>query len=193
MTRRAARFLAGIACVLTLSACDPTNARLSNDRKGVAPPLGTPRGQSVDGLTVGHRLMAANEYELALDAYTRALGETGVTAEVLTGIASADMKLGRLGQAREVFYAALKKDDRNVPAWNNLGVTLIGLKEYAEAREAFKVAFSLDAGQSDEIRQNLILLDKYHVTSGVEFPAEDEFVLVRGGNGVYFLLSPKEQ
>ncbi len=137
--------------------------------------------------------MAANEYELALSAYTRAVGEEGVTSEVLTGIASANMKLGRLGQAREIFYAALDKDDRNVSAWNNLGVTLIGLQEYAEAREAFKVAFGLDAGQSVEIRQNLVLLDKFNVPSGVEFPSDDEFVLVRGGNGVYFLLSPKEQ
>ena len=183
----------GLPLVFALAACDPAANSLQNDRVGLTAPLGTPLGVSVDGLTVGHRLMAAEEYELALDAYTRAVGETGVTSEVLTSIASANMKLGRLGQARQIFYAAVEKDDRNVAAWNNLGVTLIGLQEYAEAREAFKVAFGLDAGKSSEIRDNLLLLDKYNVTTGVEFPREDEFVLVRGGNGVYFLLSPKIQ
>ena len=113
---------------------------MQNDRVGLAAPLGTPLGVSVDGLTVGHRLMAANEYELALDAYTRAIGEIGLTSEVLTSIASANMKLGRLGQARQIFYAAVEKDVRNVAAWNNLGVTLIGLQEYAEARESSRYA-----------------------------------------------------
>ncbi len=184
---------AGLFLALALAACGPARGPLTNDRVGLAPPIGTPRNQSVDALTVGHRLMAAKEYELALSAYTRAIGEVGLTSEVLTSIASANMKLGRLGQARDIFYAAVDKDDRNVSAWNNLGVTLIGLQEYAEAREAFKVAFSLDAGKSTEIRDNLLLLDTYNVTTNVEFPSEDEFVLVRGGNGVYFLLSPKEQ
>ncbi len=183
----------GLPFVFALSACDPSTNLLQNDRVGLSAPLGTPLGVSVDGLTVGHRLMAANEFELALAAYTRAISEFGVTSEVLTSIASANMKLGRLGQARQIFYAAVEKDDRNVAAWNNLGVTLIGLQEYPEAREAFKVAFSLDAGKSSEIRENLLLLDKYNVTTEVEFPREDEFVLVRGGNGVYFLLSPKVQ
>lgn len=182
----------GLLCLILLAACQTAPGRLSNDRVGLAAPVGTARGQSVDGLTVGHRLMAAGEYELALAAYNRAIGETGLTSEVLTGIGSADMKLGRLGQARDVLYAAIDKDGRNVPAWNNLGVVLIGLQEYAEAREAFKVAYSLDAGQSAEIRQNLILLGQFDIAPGVEFPSEDEFVLVRGGNGVYFLLSPKE-
>jgi tetratricopeptide (TPR) repeat protein len=183
----------GLPVLFALAACDPSANSLQDNHIGLSAPLGTPLGVSVDGLTVGHRLMAANEYELALDAYTRSISEFGVTSEVLTSIASANMKLGRLGQARQIFYAAVKKDDRNVSAWNNLGVTLIGLQEYAEAREAFKVAFGLDAGKSSEIRDNLLLLDKYNVTTGVEFPREDEFVLVRGGNGVYFLLSPKEQ
>lgn len=177
---------------LFLSACENLPGAAPTDSSPAAP-VGIGSGQAVDGLTVGHRMMEGGQYEPALAAYTRAMGEQGLTPDVLTGIASAQMKLGRLNQARHTFYVAIEKDERNVPAWNNLGVTLIGLQEYAEAREAFKVAYGLDAGNSPEIRANLILLDKYNISSGVEFPAEDEFVLVRGGNGVYFLLSPKEQ
>lgn len=189
--RKISRLIAVVP--LALAACAPAGGPLTVTPEGLAPAPGAPQAREVDGLTVGHRLMAAGEYELALDAYTRAVGEFGVTAETLTSVASANMKLGRLGQAREIFYAALDRDDRSIPAWNNLGVTLVGLKEYAEAREAFRVAFGLDAGRSAEIRDNLILLDSYDIRAGVEFPPEDEFVLVRGGNGVYFLLSPKEQ
>jgi tetratricopeptide (TPR) repeat protein len=182
--------------ILLVAACAPEQPGIfagDGASNGVAAPLGVGRGEAVDGMTVGDRLMAAGEYELALSAYTRAISENGLTGDVLAAIGSANMKLGRLGQAREDFYAALDRDDRNIPAWNNLGVTLVGLQEYAEAREAFKVAFSLDAGQSNEIRNNLLLMERYDISSGVEFPSDDEFVLVRGGNGVYFLLSPKEQ
>jgi hypothetical protein len=46
-------------------------------RAQVTPP-GTDRaGSGVDGLTVGHRLMEAGEYELALKAYLRAAAEQG--------------------------------------------------------------------------------------------------------------------
>ena len=65
-TRRA---VLAMAPILTLAACSTGGFGVSND------PLGAPgvAGVSdVDGLIVGHRLMAAGEYELALKAYTRA-------------------------------------------------------------------------------------------------------------------------
>ena len=46
-------------------------------------------------MTVGHRLMAAGEPELALKAYLRGAGEVGINADVLSSIGSANLALGR--------------------------------------------------------------------------------------------------
>ena len=80
---------------------------------------------SEDGLIVGHRLMEAGEYELALKAYLRAASEDGVNADVLSAIGSANLKLGRLGQAEQILRRALEMDPTFVPALNNLGVVLM--------------------------------------------------------------------
>ena len=55
-----------------VSACTPTVGVSRNAPFGV-----DARGEAVDGLLVGHRLMVAGEYELALKAYYRAEGEQG--------------------------------------------------------------------------------------------------------------------
>ncbi|MCX7888749.1 MAG: tetratricopeptide repeat protein [Rhodobacteraceae bacterium] len=145
----------------------------------------------VDPLTVGHRLMAAGEYELALDSYYRAAAEQGATAEILSAIGSANLQLGRLGQAERILRRALEIDNRSVPAWNNLGVVLMEKGEVAEASLVFKTAFALDSGQTDSIRENLRLalakLDNPAYDPGIEA----EFTLVRQDNGVYLLLSRK--
>ena len=54
-----------------------------------------------DGLIVGHRLMAAGEYELALDAYYRAAAQQGLNVDTLSALGSANLRLGRLGQAEQ--------------------------------------------------------------------------------------------
>ncbi len=69
--------------------------------------------------------MAAGEYELALKAYLRAASEDGVNADVLSAIGSANLKLGRLGQAEQILRRALEMDPTFVPALNNLGVVLM--------------------------------------------------------------------
>jgi hypothetical protein len=56
--------------------------------------------ESVDGLIVGHRLMASDEPELALRAYYRAAGELGLNADVLSALGSANLKLGRSDRPR---------------------------------------------------------------------------------------------
>ncbi|WP_407947243.1 tetratricopeptide repeat protein [Phaeovulum vinaykumarii] len=150
---------------------------------------GASGGDAVDGLTVGHRLMAAGEYELALKAYYRAAAEEGATVDVLSAIGSANLKLGRLGTAERVLRRATEADDRFVPAWNNLGVVLMEKGEVAEARRIFQLAYALDSGQSDAIRENLrraiAKLDKprYDPTQ------EEDYALVRRGAGSYLLLT----
>ncbi len=133
--------------------------------------------------------MAAGEYELALKAYERAAAEHGLTADVLSAIGSADLALGRLGQAERLLRKAVKVDETFVPAWNNLGVVLVEKGEYGEAARVFRLAFALDNGNSPEIRENLRL-----ALAKIENPTYDtgenvDFALVRRGEGDYLLLT----
>jgi len=146
--------------------------------------------EAVDGLIVGHRLMAAGEYELALRAYTRAVAEQGLNADVLSALGSANLKLGRLGQAKKLLKSAVEKDDTFVPAWNNLGVVLSSEGNLREAKRVFQLAYGLDNGNSEEIRANLTKIIAKIENSGytVENNNNNDFDLVRRGNGRYLLL-----
>lgn len=144
--------------------------------------------QDVDGLIVGHRLMAAGEPELALRAYLRAASTKGLNADVLSALGSANLKLGRLGQAETLLRRAIKEDERFAAAWNNLGVVLMEQGNPGEARKVFQTAFALDSGESADIRENL-----RRAIAKTENPAYTEakdtkFNLVRRGSSVYELL-----
>ncbi|MCR9114533.1 MAG: tetratricopeptide repeat protein, partial [Rhodobacteraceae bacterium] len=78
--------------------------------------------EAVDGMIVGHRLMAAGEYELAIEAFSRAALDHGMTAEVLAGLGSANLGLGRLGTAEKLLREAIEKEEKAPEVWNNLGV-----------------------------------------------------------------------
>jgi len=179
-------FILGL--VLVLAGCETAQGPLANNREGVAAPRGTHITEAIDGLIVGHRLMAANEFQLALDAYTRAAVDQGLTADVLSAIGSANMRLGRLNQAEKFLLRAVEKDPDFVPAWNNLGVAQINSDQYVEARASFQRAFALDNGNSEEIRQNLILSIQLVAEHSAEIPEQFNFLLVRRGNGRYLLL-----
>ncbi|MCV2868050.1 tetratricopeptide repeat protein [Defluviimonas sp. WL0002] len=157
-----------------------------------APSLDASAEESVDGLIVGHRLMAAGEYELALKAYYRAASERGATVDVYSAIGSANLHLGRLGQAERNLRNAIDLDESFVPAWNNLGVVLMEKGEVAEASQTFQTAFALDSGRTDAIRENLrrALAMRDDPDYGSEHK-EEEFSLVRRGGGVYLLLTVK--
>lgn len=174
---------------VSLLACEP--APLKSLNNGPPPPPGTETvAEAVDGLIVGHRLMAAGEYELALKAYTRAAGDYGLNVDVLSAIGSANLKLGRLGQAKTMLELALEKDDKFVPAWNNLGVVLASLGKDGEAERVFRLAFALDSGNSAEIQSNLTkAIAKLDKTQYSVEQQQQEYELVRRGNGRYLLLS----
>jgi tetratricopeptide (TPR) repeat protein len=183
------RILALAAIVSLLAACQSTGGFLQERPKSPYAP-GMAQGEdAVDGLIVGHRLMAAGEYELALKAYYRGAAEHGATVDVLSAIGSADLKLGRLGQAERTLRKALEVDETFVPAWNNLGVVLMEKGEVAEASLVFKTAFALDSGQSDEIRNNLRLALAKLENPAYDAPVESKFSLVRRGHGQYLLLT----
>jgi tetratricopeptide (TPR) repeat protein len=177
----------GFLCGLLLAGCTPTGGVSRNAPYGV-----DARGEGVDGMTVGHRLMEAGEPELALKAYLRGAGETGINADVLSAIGSANLQLGRLGQAETILRRALELDPDFVPALNNLGVVLMEQDNYGEARVMFQKAFALDSGETDSIRENLMLaIAKSEAT--VYDPTQEQenggFRLVRQEKGKFVLLS----
>ena len=150
--------------------------------------------EAVDGLLVGHRLMDAGEYELALRAYYREAADRGSLqhVDILTAIGSANLKLGRLGQAEDVLRQALDVDETFVPAWNNLGVVLMETGQYGEASLMFRRAFALDSGETEDIQENLTLaLAKIENPAYVE-PDRSGPALVRRGAGEYVLLTASD-
>lgn len=181
-----AGLVAAIVTSSLLAACSTGGLQQFDDSPFV--PVGrVDSSQGVDGLIVGHRLMAAGEYELALSAYNRAAVENGMSVDVLSALGSANLRLGRLGQAERLLRRAVEEDDAFPPAWNNLGVVLMETGQYGEAARVFQVAFALDSGKSDEIRDNLRA-----ALAKIERPTysddDNQFALVRRGTGSYLLL-----
>lgn len=183
------RRIACLIAILILSACVPAGGQGPSN----APPRVDGTRASADGLEVGHRLMEAGEFELALKAYYLAASQQGINADVLSAIGSANLQLGRLGQAEKVLRRALEDDPTFVPAINNLGVVLMEEGKFGEARVMFQKAYALDSGSSDSIRDNLklaIARTENPVYGDPDIAEEaPTFNLVRRGEGDYVLLS----
>ena len=187
------------ALMISLAGCQGLGNSGGSRGLGTAPtqkpdspyaPAGSTRGEdSVDGLIVGHRLMQAGEFELALKAYYRSAADHGITVDVLSAIGSANLQLGRLGQAEKQLRQAVEKDERFVPAWNNLGVVLMEKGDVGEAARVFRIAYGLDSGQSADIRENLRLALARQENADYDTVDENEFALMRRGSGDYLLLS----
>ena len=178
-----------LTLIPALTACQMTGGQSALKSSSPYAPGGATGEDLVDGLIVGHRMMAAGEYELALRAYYRGAAEHGPTVDVLSAIGSADLKLGRLGQAETILRKAIKVDQTFVPAWNNLGVVLMEQGKVAEASLVFKTAFALDSGRSDEIRKNLRLALAKLDNATYDPVEEGKFSLVRRGANQYLLLT----
>jgi Flp pilus assembly protein TadD len=185
---RAGTLAAAVIIALLAAACQPTGGVGVSGDSPFAPSVAASE-EGVDGLIVGHRLMAAGEFELALRAYYRAAATRGLNADVLSALGSANLRLGRLGQAETLLRRAVKQDQTFVPAWNNLGVVLMEQGNAAEASRVFRTAFALDSGQTDSIRENLRLALAQVKDPEYEDPNDNKFSLVRRGNGEYLLLS----
>lgn len=179
-------WIAAISALAILTSCGP--ARLAPADGAVFAP-GPAGERDIDGLLVGHRLMEAGEYELALRAYSSATAKQGFNVDTLSALGSATLKLGRLNQAEDLLRQAVDEDPDFAAAWNNLGVLLMEKREYGEARQVFRRAFATDSGQSDAIRDNLRLAIARTENQTYTEPNNSDFSLVRRGTGDFLLLS----
>jgi tetratricopeptide (TPR) repeat protein len=183
-----------IALISLTAACAPPSQEggASVSDLGAGPDQIAPRrgevAEAVDGLVVGHRLMAAGEYDLALRAYYRASAEQGVNVDILSAIGSANLRLGRVQQAEQVLRRALEQDESFVPAHNNLGVALGEQGQWGEAGLHFRNAFAFDGGRSSEIRENLRLAIEKTKETGYDGEGAHQLSLVRRGQGRFLLL-----
>ncbi|MGR3270791.1 hypothetical protein DU478_15070 [Thalassococcus profundi] len=172
-------------CTILLAACTP-GGQSASDGRVFAPDI-DPRGEAVDGLVVGHRLMEAGQHELALEAFQRAAASRGLTGEMLTALGSANLGLGRLNQAEDLLRRAVEEEPEWPEAWNNLGVVLLERDKSSEAAEVFRKAFALDNGQSDSIRDNLRLALAKRDNSLYGPEPEEDFKLLRRGMSTYII------
>jgi Flp pilus assembly protein TadD len=174
-----------LIAILCLAACDTGGLGASKDTP-FAPDV-DPSGQAVDGLLVGWRLMDAGEYELAMNAFVRAGLEQGRTPEVISAAGTANLAMGRLGQAEDMLREAAKADNTNPATWNNLGIVLIEQRKFAEAEQILKKAYALDNGESDAIRDNLRLALANSSRPDYAERKPQEYKLVRRGSSDYLI------
>lgn len=187
MVPAAVKSLAVVAILTGLAACSEGGLSASRNADGVFAPSVDPKGETVDGLLVGHRLIEAGQYELALDAFTRAAGEQGLNADTLSALGSANLWLGRLNQSERLLREAVEAEDTLPQVWNNLGVVLMERGKTAEAAQIFRKAFALDNGQSDAIRDNLRLALAKLENDPYGEPIEQDYKLVRRGSSDYLI------
>jgi Flp pilus assembly protein TadD len=109
-----------------------------------------------------------------------------MTADVLGALGTANLQLGRLGQAEKQLRDAIELDEDYFEAWNNLGVVLLETDRTPEAVQILRKAFALSNGDSDEIRDNLRLaLAKFDNSQYTE--EQNTYKLVGRGGGNYLL------
>lgn len=192
--QRKAAWLFSCATALTaLAACEETTGGFAASQDDVFAPgvdaQALADGEGVASVEVGHRLLAAGEYELAIQSFNRAALERGtLDAEILAGLGTANLGLGRLAQAEKLLKRAVEQDDAQPVDYNNYAVLLMEKGRTAEATEYFKRGFALSNGENIAIRDNLRLAlakSQNSVTTTEQKPSD--YKLVRRGNSDYVL------
>ena len=177
-----------LTLALGLSACG--SAGIDASQTGPFAPGIDRNAEAVGGIEVGHRLISAGEFELAIRAFNRAALDQGMDAEILSGLGTANLGLGRLNQAEQLLRRATTEYDPYPETLNNLGVVLIERGQNAEAVQIFRQAFALDDGESTLIRDNLRKAIARTENSVNLDPNNDApFQLVRRGSSDYLIQS----
>jgi len=118
LSTRRLRAALGLAILAALSACAP-GPETGDGPYAPGVDLNKP---AEDGVIVGNRLLTAGQYELALGSFTRAGLDQGLTSDVLVGMGTANLGLGRLGQAETLLRRSVDTYPDDPEGWNNLGV-----------------------------------------------------------------------
>ncbi len=140
---------------LLAGACTEPESMAEGTTTGAAVPE-APAGQTNNSyLSLGKRLLAAREPDLAMKAFLTSMSAEGISAEAMTGAGIAAQRQGLLTSARRYFEQARELNPKSVIAHNNLGVVLYKLKEYYPARNAFRRAYALSNGKSEMAERNL--------------------------------------
>jgi len=179
------KLLLATVALAAVASCGPKP--ISAGKGGPYAPGVDLKKDSVDGVEVAHRLMAAGQYELALEAFTRAALDQGMTPEIMVGVGSAYLGLGRLGQAETMLRRAVETAPDWPEAWNNLGVVLMERGKTGEAQQIFRKAYALDNGESDSIRENLRLALAKSENVDNNAVQNEDYKLVRRGSGDYLI------
>ncbi|AEI93257.1 tetratricopeptide repeat protein [Roseobacter litoralis] len=175
-----------------LAACENTSSPSLPEDQVMAPGVdlrAAAKQDSSEAVEAGHRLIAAGEYELALRAFNRAaLSRGALDAEILSGLGTANLGLGRLGQAEELLRRAVRDDAAQPVDYNNLGVLLMEQGKTNEALQYFRRAFALSNGENIAIRDNLrLVLAKTENSATLEPEKSSEYKLVRRGNSDFII------
>lgn len=194
MTSRPGQSIALLILTLALAACSSGGFGTSMFGPKAPDTLDAPgvdlRADGADNLETGHRLVAAGQYELAIRSFNRAAIDRGtIDAEILSGLGTANLGLGRLGQAETLLRRAVERDPMQPEIWNNLGVVLMERGKNADATQIFRKAFALDNGESVSIRDNLRLALEKTDYSGISQPDTNDYKLVRRGSADYLIHS----
>ena len=150
-----------------------------------------PAGASSSGLSagdIGVRLIAANQNEMAVDAYARQIAAEGVSAEAFTGLGVAYHRLGRPKFAIKYFRGAIDLDPNLAVARNNLGVALYAQGEITAALSEFERAFALTGGLDPAVRTNIGIAEIAIASRAEDVEVDDaDFDVIQYGQGVYRL------
>lgn len=182
------RALPALTFALLVAACSTGGIDVS--QSGPFAPGVDRSGEAVGGVEVAHRLIAAGEFELAIRAFNRAaLDRGGFDGEILSGLGTANLGLGRLGQAETLLRRATTEFDPVPEDLNNLGVVLMERGETFEAVQVLRRAYALDDGESTLIRDNLrVALAKTENPDSLD-DNESQYKLVRRGSSDFLIRS----
>ncbi|MGD9294774.1 MAG: tetratricopeptide repeat protein [Roseobacter sp.] len=175
-----------------LAACDTTGGQSLPPDQVMAPGVdlrAEADNAGVDDVEVGHRLIAAGEYELAIKAFNRAALDRGkLDAEILSGLGTANLGMGRLGEAELLLKRAVNEEDAEPVDFNNYGVLLMEQGKTREAVRYFQRAFALSNGENIAFRDNLRLaLAKSENSATTEVQKSSEYKLVRRGKSDFVI------
>lgn len=161
------------------------------------PPLRIEPAPEESYLSLGNRLLAANEPALAMRAFTRSISVEGLSAQALTGAGLAAQRQGMLGAARRHLERARDLVPDSAIAHNNLGVVLLMLEDYHGARTAFRSAVALSGGAEDEaFRRNLERAETALVAlggQGQDDPAATQSVVRLGSDAFRIVQRPESE